>query len=183
MILNEDDYTRVCLIPKKKGANARDLPGVYVDDNNVIRRDQTQEQKVLPSGRPLVPDYVFTFEQGKSRRPFGRLWWDETVPTVLTFPSCHSQQMLHPEQDRILTVREYARLQGFPDYYRFCGTVKERYCQIGNAVAVPVGRALGYALGMAIQKKGGDDHLMTLPPKFSLSNYMELTNSSNQNTD
>lgn len=183
MILHDDDYTRVCLIPKRKGANVRDLPGTFVGPDNVIRRDPAQEQKVLPSGRPLVPDYVFTFDQGKSRRPFGRLWWDETVPTVLTVPSCHNQQMLHPEQDRILTVREYARLQGFPDYYRFCGTVKERYCQIGNAVAVPVGRALGYALGMAIQKKGGNEPLMTLPPKFSLSNYVELSNPSNQNTD
>lgn len=35
--------------------------------------------------------------------------------------------MLHPEQDRVLTLREFARLQGFPDYYRFCGTVKERF--------------------------------------------------------
>lgn len=36
------------------------------------------------------------------------------------------QAVLHPEQDRILTIRETARIQGFPDYYRFSGTVKER---------------------------------------------------------
>lgn len=84
-------------------------------------------------------------------RPFARLWWDETVATVLTYPTCHSQVQLfslylcvdfnnlpcnshldllqaalHPEQDRLLTVREYARLQGFPDSYKFFGTVKER---------------------------------------------------------
>ncbi|KAK6274454.1 hypothetical protein POUND7_004163 [Theobroma cacao] len=166
--LFEDDYARVCLIPKRKGANFRDLPGVIVGNDNVARRDSTQEKKLLPSGKPLVPDYVFTFEQGKSRRPFARLWWDETVPTVVTFPQCHSQAALHPEQDRILTIREYARLQGFPDYYRFCGTIKERYCQVGNAVAVPVARALGYAMGMAFQKQSGNEPLMTLPPKFSL---------------
>ncbi|GLT80633.1 hypothetical protein SLA2020_520640 [Shorea laevis] len=183
LMLFEDDYTRVCLIPKRKGANFRDLPGIIVGTDNVARRDPTRKVKRLPSGKPLVPDYVFTYEQGKSKRPFARLWWDETVPTVVTVPSCHNQVILHPEQDRILTIREYARLQGFPDYYRFSGTVKDRYCQIGNAVAVPVARALGYALGMAFQKKSGDDPLMTLPPKFSLSNYIQLSNSLNSNSD
>ncbi|KAA8525105.1 hypothetical protein F0562_007031 [Nyssa sinensis] len=164
--LSEDDYLRVCQIPHKKGANFRDLPGVVVGTDNVAHRDPTNEI-MLPSGKPMVPDYAFTLEQGKSKRPFARLWWDETVATVVTFPNLHSQAALHPEQDRVLTLREYARLQGFPDFYRFCGTVKERYCQVGNAVAVPVARALGYTLGMAFRKLTGDEPLMTLPPKFS----------------
>ncbi|ONI05789.1 hypothetical protein PRUPE_5G024100 [Prunus persica] len=173
--LFEDDYLRVCQIPKRKGANFRDLPGVVVGNDNVARRDSTEKHLLLPSGKPLVPDYAFTYEQGKSKRPFARLWWDETVPTVLTFPTCHSQAILHPEQDRILTLRECARLQGFPDYYRFCGTVKERYCQVGNAVAVPVARALGYALGLAVRKLSGNEPLMTLPRNFSHSNYFQFT--------
>ncbi|XP_038877156.1 DNA (cytosine-5)-methyltransferase CMT2-like [Benincasa hispida] len=172
-LLSEDDYLRVCNIPKRKGANFRDLPGVIVGSDNVVRRDPENEV-LLPSGKSMVPDYAFTFEQGKSRRPFGRLWWDETVPTVVTFPSCHNQVALHPEQDRILTIREYARLQGFPDYYRFSGSVKERYRQVGNAVAVSVSRALGYSLGLAVRRMGGDEPLIVLPPKFSLSNYIQL---------
>ncbi|KAK6158500.1 hypothetical protein DH2020_005814 [Rehmannia glutinosa] len=89
------------------------------------------------------------------------------LSTVVTFPHVRVQALLHPEQDRLLTIRECARLQGFPDCYRFCGTIKERYCQIGNAVSIPVARALGYALGMAYRKTIGDEPLMTLPPKFS----------------
>ncbi|KAG5524386.1 hypothetical protein RHGRI_031145 [Rhododendron griersonianum] len=154
-----------------KGANFRDLPGVVVGPDNVVLRDPKKEQMMLPSGKPMVPDYVFTFEQGKSRRPFARLWWDETVPTVVTFPSLHNSAALHPEQDRPLTIREYARLQGFPDFYRFCGTTKGRYRQVGNAVAVPVARALGYAMGMASQKLGGNEPLMTLPPKFAFQRF------------
>ncbi|OWM68526.1 hypothetical protein CDL15_Pgr023491 [Punica granatum] len=142
-VFSEDNYLRICQVPKRKGANFRDFPGLIVGDDNVVRRDETKEPILLPSGKPMVPDYVFTFEQGKSKKPFGRLWWDETVPTVLTFPNCRNQTNVHPEQDRVLTIRECARLQGFPDYYRFSGTIKERYCQIGNAVAVPVARALG----------------------------------------
>lgn len=44
---------------------------------------------------------------------------------------------------RPYTVREYARLQGFPDWYRFSGTDRDAYRQIGNAVAVPMGRWIG----------------------------------------
>ncbi|XP_047326948.1 DNA (cytosine-5)-methyltransferase CMT2-like isoform X2 [Impatiens glandulifera] len=166
-LVSEDNYLRICQIPHKKGANFRDFPGVLVGHNNVVYRDPTKDIIKLPSGNPLVPDYVFTFEDGKSKRPFGRLWWDETVPTVVTFPDNRSQVALHPEQDRPLTTREYARLQGFPDFYRFSGTIKERYRQVGNAVAVNVSRALGYGLGMAIQKIGGNSPLMKLPPKFA----------------
>ncbi|RVX01679.1 DNA (cytosine-5)-methyltransferase CMT2 [Vitis vinifera] len=153
--LNEDDYLR--------GANFRDLPGVVVGANNVARRDPKTEME-LPSGKQMVPDYALNFSEGKSTKPFARLWWDETVPTVLTKPDPHCQAYLHPEQDRVLTVRESARLQGFPDYYKFCGQVKERYCQIGNAVAVPVARALGYAMGLAVQKLSRAEPLLTLPP-------------------
>ncbi|XP_028783969.1 DNA (cytosine-5)-methyltransferase CMT2 [Neltuma alba] len=182
--MDEDNYLRVCQIPKVKGANFRDLPGVVVGADNVARRDPNEKPVLLPSGKPLVPDFCFTFEQGKSKRPFSRLWWDETISTVLTCPHYRAQTILHPEQDRVLSLRECARLQGFPDYYQFCGTVNKRYCQVGNAVAIPVARALGFALGMAHRKLSGDEPLLTLPPKFSLSNYIQLKNSQKSgNTD
>ncbi|XP_059624964.1 DNA (cytosine-5)-methyltransferase CMT2-like isoform X2 [Cornus florida] len=176
--LCEDDYLRVCRIPQRKGANFRDLPGIVVGADNVVRRDSTMKPEPMPSGKLWVPDYAINFSGGKSTRPFARLWWDETVPTVLCRPDPHSQAILHPEQDRVLTIRECARLQGFPDYYQFCGDVKERYCQVGNAVSVPVARALGYALGMAVRKLSGDEPLMTLPPKFSHSTTIQLLQSS-----
>ncbi|XP_028105482.1 DNA (cytosine-5)-methyltransferase CMT2-like isoform X1 [Camellia sinensis] len=169
--LSENDYLRVCQIPHKKGANFRDFPGLVVGSDNVVRRDPTKEQTMLPSGKLMVPEYVLNVEEGKSRRPFARLWWDETVATVITFPYVRCQAILHPDEDRVLTIRECARLQGFPDFYRFCGSVKQRYRQVGNAVAVPVARALGYALGMAFRKRGGNEPLMTLPPKFAIQRF------------
>ncbi|WVZ24126.1 hypothetical protein V8G54_002670 [Vigna mungo] len=180
--LSEDSYQRVCQIPKRKGANFRDLPGVVVGADNVVRRHPT-DNPMLPSGKPLIPDFCFTFDGGKSKRPYARLWWDENLPTALTFPSCHNQVVLHPEQDRVLTIREYARLQGFPDYYKFHGSVKRRYRQIGNAVAVSVSRALGYTLGLACRKLSGNEPLVALPPKFSHSHYLQLSNNQPGNTD
>ncbi|KAL8049273.1 hypothetical protein ABFX02_06G010900 [Erythranthe guttata] len=171
--LNDDDYMRVCKVPKRKGANFRDLPGVIIGSDNVVQR--AEEHELMPSGKPWVPDYAINLRDGRTRQAFGRLWWDETVPTVFCSPDPHIRPVLHPEQDRVLTIRECARLQGFHDHYMFFGNLKERYSQVGNAVAVSVGRALGYSLGMAVQKLSGEnEHLATLPPKFSHSTTVEL---------
>ncbi|KAF8396032.1 hypothetical protein HHK36_017644 [Tetracentron sinense] len=173
--LNEDDYQRVCHIPKLKGANFRNLPGVVVRPDNKVEWDESIERVFLPSGKPLVPDYAMTFVRGTSSKPFGRLWWDETVPTVVTRAEPHNQAILHPDQDRVLSIRENARLQGFPDFYKLCGPVKERYIQVGNAVAVPVARALGYAFGLACKGECTDESLISLPPNFP--NHLERASS------
>ncbi|CAN4110242.1 unnamed protein product [Withania somnifera] len=164
--LNEDDYQRVCQIPKRKGANFRDLPGVRVRSDNKVEWDPDVERVKLPSGKPLVPDYAMSFVGGSSSKPFGRLWWDQTVPTVVTRAEPHNQTIIHPIQDRVLTVRENARLQGFPDYYKLIGPIKERYMQVGNAVAVPVARALGYSLAMSMKGLSGETPLFSLPKNF-----------------
>ncbi|KAK1669452.1 hypothetical protein QYE76_057611 [Lolium multiflorum] len=165
--LNNDDYERVQQIPVKKGANFRDLKGVRVGENNTVEFDPDIPRVLLSSGKPLVPSYAMTFIKGKSLKPFGRLWWDETVATVVTRAEPHNQIVLHPTQHRVLTIRENARLQGFPDYYRLSGPIKQKYIQVGNAVAVPVARALGYSLGQAYQGEfDGDYPLFKLPGNF-----------------
>ena len=77
---------------------------------------------------------------------FGRLCWDGIFNTIVTKPDPYSGRYLHPEQDRVLSVRECARAQGFPDRVAFSGALRERYTQIGNAVPPPLGRALGWSI-------------------------------------
>lgn len=166
--LNPDDYERTCQIPKKKGANFRDLPGVRVRPDNKVEWDPNVERKKVSSGKPLVPDYAMTFVKGSSSKPFGRLWWDETVPTVVTRAEPHNQAILHPSEDRVLSIRENARLQGFPDYYKLVGPIKERYIQVGNAVAVPVARALGFSLALALRGLSQSEPIITLPQDYPI---------------
>jgi len=83
---------------------------------------------------------------------YGRLDYDGFFSTTVTNPEPMGKQgrVLHPEQHRVVSVRECARSQGFPDWYRFYGTVLERHRQVGNAVAPPMGRALGIQVRKAV---------------------------------
>jgi DNA (cytosine-5)-methyltransferase 1 len=79
---------------------------------------------------------------------FGRLWWDRPAFTIRTeFYKPEKGRYLHPEQHRPITHREAARLQTFPDTFRFCGSKIEIARQIGNAV--PVGLAAAVASSVA----------------------------------
>ena len=67
-------------------------------------------------------------------------------------------------------------------YYFSYDIIICRYCQIGNAVAVSVSRALGYTLGLACRKLSGNEPLVALPPKFSHSHYLHLSDNEPANT-
>lgn len=74
---------------------------------------------------------------------------DPDIPSVtLTVNFVHpsSNKCIHPHQDRALTPREGARIQGFPDAFHFAGTRSKIVKQIGNAVPPLLGRAIGEAL-------------------------------------
>lgn len=87
------------------------------------------------------------FESGGGKVGFyRRLSYDQPSPTLVTSPVQKATMMCHPTQDRPLSIREYAKIQQFPDDWVFMGTSAAKYRQIGNAV--PVGLAL--ALGKAI---------------------------------
>ena len=72
---------------------------------------------------------------------YRRLAWDEPSPTLVTCPTMPATDLMHPVEDRALSIEEYARIQMFPDSWVFSGTMSDVYKQIGNAV--PVG--MGYA--------------------------------------
>jgi len=76
---------------------------------------------------------------------YGRLEWDGYFSTTITNPEPMGKQgrVLHPEQHRVVSVRECARSQGFPDTYRFYGNILDKHRQVGNAVPPPLAAAIG----------------------------------------
>jgi DNA (cytosine-5)-methyltransferase 1 len=86
-------------------------------------------------------------KSGGGMRGFARrLSMDKPCLTLLTSPSQKQTDRCHPLETRPLTVREYARIQTFPDNYEFCGTVAQKYKQIGNAVPVQLAWHLAKSL-------------------------------------
>jgi DNA (cytosine-5)-methyltransferase 1 len=92
---------------------------------------------------------------------YGRIDGNGYFQTAMTTvgPSAKGSRLLHPTQKRILTVRECARAQGFPDHYQFVSLnhqlpqiVEDQHRQIGNAVPIPLALALGKALGDSLLK-------------------------------
>lgn len=86
--------------------------------------------------------------KGGSRSTYyGRLRWNAPAYTISTyFNRPGNGCFIHPEADRLLTIREAARLQTFPDAYRFVGSVRAQCSQVGNAVPPLIAYALASVL-------------------------------------
>jgi DNA (cytosine-5)-methyltransferase 1 len=91
-----------------------------------------------------------------------RLAWDRPSPTLVTNPAMPATDLAHPELDRPLSVQEYKRIQMFPDDWVVSGNITNQYKQVGNAV--PVG--LGYAVGKAII-----DHMNKVKPNTTFIGF------------
>jgi len=83
------------------------------------------------------------FSGGGKRGMARRISWDEPCLTLTTSPSQKQTERCHPEETRPFTIREYARIQTFPDNWEFIGSVSSQYKQIGNAVPVKLAEEVG----------------------------------------
>lgn len=75
-----------------------------------------------------------------------RIGWDEPCLTLTCSPAQKQTERCHPEETRPFTVREYARIQTFPDDWQFEGSTAQQYKQIGNAVPVNLAKEIGYSI-------------------------------------
>uniref|UniRef100_A0A8B9TKH1 DNA (cytosine-5)-methyltransferase n=1 Tax=Anas platyrhynchos TaxID=8839 RepID=A0A8B9TKH1_ANAPL len=90
---------------------------------------------------------------------YGRLEWDGFFSTTVTNPEPMGKQgrVLHPEQHRVVSVRECARSQGFPDTYRLFGNILDKHRQVGNAVPPPLAKAIGLEIKSCVLAKLRED--------------------------
>lgn len=97
---------------------------------------------------PLQKEYMLkSFYLGGGKTGMARrMSWDEPSLTLTCAPAQKQTERCHPEETRPFTVREYARIQTFPDQWEFKGSLTSQYKQIGNAVPVNLAEELGHSL-------------------------------------
>ena len=150
------------------GADWRVLKQIIADDEAAAAAGRPRAYpngKVVVAGREvgdLIPWCLPNTEDRHNgwRGLFGRLDPAGHFPTSTTDPQPMGKvgQVFHPTQDRIVSVRECARAQGFPDTFRLWGNVHQKHRQVGNAVPVPLAAALGRQLRRALEAtKAGKD--------------------------
>lgn len=100
-----------------------------------------------------LPEHIAKEYMGKSYYSGGgrtgmarRISWDEPCLTLTCSPAQKQTERCHPEETRPFTVREYARIQSFPDEWEFVGSMGQQYKQIGNAVPVEMAKAIGLSI-------------------------------------
>lgn len=97
-----------------------------------------------------------------------RLSWDKPSCTLVTAPNMPATDICHPEEDRPISIEEYKRIQMFPDDWQLGGSLIEQYRQVGNAVPVGLGEAVGNAI--VAHLSGKEIH----PPEgFPFSRYKQ----------
>jgi len=128
-------------VPKSEGAKYPDKKKRVLD--------------LVPPGGCWVdlPEEVAKEYMGKSYYSGGgkrgmarRISWDEPCLTLTCSPAQKQTERCHPDETRPFTTREYARIQSFPDEWQFSGSMSQVYKQIGNAVPVKLGKAVGLAI-------------------------------------
>ncbi len=115
--------------------------------NRGVARDA---KKLVKRGLLREFDGKFELTQTYNGR-YRRLSWDDVSPTVDTRFG-RVDLFVHPEYDRGFSVREAARIQGFPDNFEFLGKPKDAFTQIGNAVPPPMAAVLAEFVREAILK-------------------------------
>ena len=136
-------------------------PGPYRLDELHVGRNYTKLSRerfaAIPPGgnRFNLPDELkcaaWIKHSKGSTDVMGRLFWDRPSVTIRTeFTKPEKGRYIHPVEDRAITPLEGGLLQGFPPHYRFIGSMTDIVRQIGNAVPIPLGAAIGRHIAQAL---------------------------------
>jgi len=125
---------------------------------------------------PLVPYWCLTMKHGKDHGCYGRLPYDKPHDTVHSYHKPHWHPSLVPFGPRVMSVREKARVQGFPDNFVFRGDVGAMYKQIGNAVSPQLTKGIARSILASHSTSLGDDYKSEPTYSKSLEMFFEFAN-------
>jgi len=118
---------------------------IYDHHTRAVRSDDLEAFKLMTSQTKYgdLPDHLKRYRDDIFEDKYKRLDFDKLSRTITAHISQDGYWYIHPTQHRTLTIREAARIQTFPDSYRFCGFPRHAFKQIGEAVPPLLGKAVG----------------------------------------
>jgi DNA (cytosine-5)-methyltransferase 1 len=142
------DYQR--LMRREVAAMDRDV--VFEHISRDVRADDMEAFRLLGEGQTYIdlPERLRRYRSDVFTDKYKRLSWSELCRSITAHIAKDGYWYIHPEQHRTLSIREAARVQSFPDHFRFAGAQTHRYRQIGNAVPVLLGEAVGRSVAAAL---------------------------------
>jgi len=119
-----------------------------------VRSDDAEAYALLTEGQTYadLPERLQRYRSDIFDDKYKRLSWKGLSRSITAHIAKDGYWYIHPDQDRTLSVREAARIQTFPDWFRFAGRPSERYRQIGNAVPPLLAEAVGRPLARALAR-------------------------------
>jgi DNA (cytosine-5)-methyltransferase 1 len=122
-----------------------------------VREDDAEAFRLMDSQTryPDLPAHLKRYDDENFTDKYNRLNWDVPSRAITAHLSRDGYWYIHPDQHRTLTIREAARIQTFPDWFRFAGFPVSAFRQIGEAVAPLVAEGLGGAVLTALAASEG----------------------------
>lgn len=136
----------------RRGVPAKDVSKVFDHITRPVREDDERAFELLDSESRYsdLPEHLKRYRDDIFDDKYKRLSGEDVSRTITAHIAKDGYWYIHPEQNRTLTVREAARLQTFPDWFRFAGPPSAAFKQIGNAVPPRLGKAVGSSLRDAL---------------------------------
>jgi len=119
-----------------------------------VRDDDREAFELMAAGAryPDLPERLRRYRSDIFDDKYNRLDWDELSRSITAHIAKDGYWYIHPAEHRTLTVREAARLQTFPDRFRFAGTRSHAFQQIGNAVPPQLARTIATQVADALSR-------------------------------
>lgn len=128
---------------------------VHDHQTRAVREDDYEAFKLMSSGTLYsdLPDSLKRYRDDIFTDKYNRLDWSDLSRTITAHLAKDGYWYIHPEEHRTLTIREAARLQTFPDTFRFAGSRSHQFQQIGNAVPPALGEVIGSAVLESLRRR------------------------------
>ena len=132
----------------RKQCDAESVDVIHDHITRQVRPDDLEAFRLMKPGTLYsdLPEQLRRYRADIFDDKYNRLDWADFSRSITAHIAKDGYWYIHPDQHRTLTVREAARVQTFPDHFRFAGSRSHQFTQIGNAVPPAVGEAVGGAI-------------------------------------